>query len=360
LLLQIHNPNQQKLRQEHRTRLLLPETFLFLLFFFDASFAGTYYLTDGANFLGGWLLGGYQMPTDGTTRYVLWHGRLDEVGFLNRIYKLADLPSYDHRYKNAEGDIRCHTGWNDWPYDWVFTDERFHLIDGDDENFLTFICEVFHPAVTKNSSEDEHCPEFYCLKQISDILRDEGYELYELKRMGNKPVIAWKDIGVAKAVIDEQAIALRQVFDSDYMQQQIHQMQTSVDTNPSDAIGKAKELIESCCKTILENKGVTVDKNWDVPRLGKETFAVLNLLPNNIANSVQGEDTIKKFLGNLISIPSGVAELRNPYGSGHGKSNAFVSLEPRHARLAVGAATSLCSFLWETYEANNEGIRYML
>jgi hypothetical protein len=142
----------------------------------------------------------------------------------------------------------------------VFTDERFHLIDGDDEIFLTFICEAFHPAVTKNSSEDERFPEFYCLEQISDILKAEGYELYESKRMGNKPVIAWKDIGVAKAVIDEQAIALRQVFDSDYMQQQSHQMQTSVDTNPSDAIGKAKELIESCCKTILENKGVTVDK----------------------------------------------------------------------------------------------------
>lgn len=302
---------------------------------------------------------GILMPTDGSTRYVSWFGRLDEVGFLSRIYKLSELPSYDHRYRDAEGDIRCHTSWNDWSEDWVFTDNRFHIMDGTDEDFLTFICEVFHPAVTKNSSEDDKFPEYYYLEQISELLKNEGFELYESKRLGNKPVIAWREAGAAKAVIDEQAAALRQVFNSSYMQQQIQQMQKSIDSNPSDAIGKAKELIESCCKTILENNNVVVDKNWDVPRLGKETFAVLDLLPNNVNNSIQGSDTIKRLLGNLSSIPSGLAELRNPYGTGHGKSNSFVSLEPRHARLAVGTATSLCWFLWETYEENAKGTNHI-
>ena len=33
-------------------------------------------------------------------------------------------------------------------------------------------------------------------------------------------------------------------------------------TNPTEAIGKAKELIESCCETILERNGITPNKYW--------------------------------------------------------------------------------------------------
>jgi hypothetical protein len=42
--------------------------------------------------------------------------------------------------------------------------------------------------------------------------------------------------------------------------------------NPTDAIGKANELIESCCKTILENEQIAWDKNWDMSKLtGRNT-----------------------------------------------------------------------------------------
>lgn len=35
----------------------------------------------------------------------------------------------------------------------------------------------------------------------------------------------------------------------------------------------------------------------------------------------------------------GVAELRNHYGTGHGKAAGTKGLQPRHAKLAVGGAT---------------------
>lgn len=44
------------------------------------------------------------------------------------------------------------------------------------------------------------------------------------------------------------------------------------------------------------------------------------------------------------------AEIRNPYGSGHGKSAAFTGLETRHAKLAVGCSITFVTFLWDTYE----------
>ena len=48
----------------------------------------------------------------------------------------------------------------------------------------------------------------------------------------------------------------------------------------------------------------------------------------------------------------GVAELRNMYGSGHGKSYSYQGLEPRHAQLAVGSSITLVRFMWDTYKRN--------
>ena len=51
-------------------------------------------------------------------------------------------------------------------------------------------------------------------------------------------------------------------------------------------------------------------------------------------------ETIKRLLSNLATITQGIAELRNKYGTGHGKVAKTKGLSPRHAKLAVGAASS--------------------
>lgn len=125
------------------------------------------------------------------------------------------------------------------------------------------------------------------------------------------------------------------------------QMQVS---NPTNAIGMAKELIESCCKTILDEKGITYSKNDDVPQLADKTLSALNLLPSGVQSTDRGADAIKAILGNLRAIPSKLAELRNPFVSGHGKSASFQGLEVRHAKLAVGSSITFVDFVWNTYE----------
>lgn len=134
------------------------------------------------------------------------------------------------------------------------------------------------------------------------------------------------------------------------MTQQIELMVSMQATNPTNAIGIAKELIESCCKTILEEMGIPWSKTDDVPQLTNKTLDALNLLPSNIQSTDQGADAIKAILGNLRSIPSKLAEIRNPFGSGHGKSASFKGLEERHAKLAVGSSITFVDFVWSTYE----------
>ncbi|WP_158516316.1 hypothetical protein [Bosea vaviloviae] len=55
---------------------------------------------------------------------ISWAGRLQDDEFLSRLYDLSKLPSFDHRYKDAAGDIYQHTVRNadDWDSGWVFYD----------------------------------------------------------------------------------------------------------------------------------------------------------------------------------------------------------------------------------------------
>lgn len=99
-----------------------------------------------------------------------YFGRLEELNFLKRLYELKDMPSNDSRYENAERDIWQHTVNNDdYPDCWVFEDERFYLQNGDDETYLKFLCEVFHPAVRY---EKGYWKEF--LTEINKLLQNDG------------------------------------------------------------------------------------------------------------------------------------------------------------------------------------------
>ena len=146
------------------------------------------------------------------------------------------------------------------------------------------------------------------------------------------------------------AVVLQEKFTSDYLSKQIELMIRMQTENPTDAIGKAKELIESCCKTILENEKIAWDKNWDMGKLTGETLKHLNLTPKAISDRDPVSENIKAVLGNLRGITTKLAEIRNPYGSGHGKSASFTGLETRHAKLAVGCSITFVTFLWDTYE----------
>lgn len=154
----------------------------------------------------------------------------------------------------------------------------------------------------------------------------------------------------ASSVVSQTANNLKKKFSSEYMSKQIELMLSMQATNPTNAIGAAKELIESCCKTILDALGITWSKTDDVPQLTNKTLDALNLLPANTQSTDQGTDAIKAILGNLRSIPSKLAEIRNPFGSGHGKSASFKGLEERHAKLAVGNSITFVDFVWNTYE----------
>ena len=141
-----------------------------------------------------------------------------------------------------------------------------------------------------------------------------------------------------------------QTLNANHLAEQIRRMQDSVEADPSLAIGTAKELIETCCKTILAERGQEISGTPDIPTLTKATFKQLNLVPEGIPNSARGAEVIKRILSNLSTVGHGLAELRGLYGTGHGQHGSTSGLTARHAKLAVGAASTLAVFLFETHE----------
>lgn len=278
------------------------------------------------------------------------YGRLEEIDFLSRLWDLDSLPSTDPRFKNATGDIWQHTinNW-DWDDGWIFHDDRFNLMHGDDETFLRFLCETIHPVVRSDKTECERLLQLY-----NSFLKNDGYQLIEKSRISGKSIYSGRYIGNTVtpgiAAIKESLIG----SDSSYVSQQITRMELAVYVDPELAIGTAKELVESCCKSILTEAGQSIAKSEDLPKLVKNTVKTLELTPSDIPDEAKAKDTIRKLLSNLATITNGVAELRNHYGTGHGKGGNIKGLQPRHAKLAVGAASTLAVFLSETHNVRKQ------
>jgi Abortive infection C-terminus len=83
--------------------------------------------------------------------------------------------------------------------------------------------------------------------------------------------------------------------------------------------------------------------------LTKLAVKALELTPDDIPEKSKAVDIIRRLLSNLATITQSVAELRNYYGTGHGRAAGAKGLGSRHAKLAVGAASTLAVFLTETH-----------
>lgn len=154
-------------------------------------------------------------------------------------------------------------------------------------------------------------------------------------------------IGKTTQLLRMQTIA--DSFAAQEIHRQIDRMEEGLISDPALAIGTAKELIETTCKTILQERQAQVPDSWDIGELVRETRRNLCLLPDDIPNATKGVESIRKLLGGLGSIAQGLGELRSLYGTGHGKPGASKSIDRRLAGLAVGSALTLATFLFETH-----------
>ena len=215
---------------------------------------------------------------------------MEEFEFLSRLFNLSTLPSTDNRFKDAALDIWQHRINNfDWDDDWVFYDGRFNLMNGDDETFLAFLCETIHPVVRPDPSEAERLCELY-----NQYLRNDGFQIVEKTRLSGKPVFTGRHVGIGITPALGAAKATLGGTDPGYIAQQITRMEAAVLNDPTLAIGTAKELVETCCKTILDAREIAFSRSADLPELIKLTVKILELAPANIPESRKAAERNKE------------------------------------------------------------------
>ncbi|KVF50927.1 abortive infection family protein [Burkholderia seminalis] len=276
---------------------------------------------------------------------VAWYGQLNDVEFLSRLYDLQQLPSHDSRFKDAARDIWQHRVNNDdWDLDWVYSDDRFNLVGGSADSFLRFLCEVVHPIVRPDRDEV-----IKLVSHFNDQLRQGGWELYEEELIAGRPRFAYRQASGNDSRVVSRARTVADALDAGWMAKEIQRLENAVDRDPALAIGTAKELVESCCKTILTKRGVAFTKSEDLGDLTKKLSKELQLVPEGISDEAKGADNIRHILRNLAQLTNHLAQLRGLYGTGHGRDGQYRGLQPRHARLAVASAVAFIDFVAETY-----------
>jgi hypothetical protein len=278
---------------------------------------------------------------------------MDEVAFLGRLYEIDELPSFDQRFQSASRDIWQHRVNNpeDWDNDWVFYDARFNVLGGDDENLLGFLCEMLHPLVRRGDGDATAA----LAEEFNQLLRPEGWELVAgKKKVGGLPVWSARPVAADRRLLADAAEEIVDVLDSEHMRRQVQRMEVSIDSDPDLAIGTAKEFVESIAKAILQARDVEFDPKLDLYPLVQKVTEELRLAPKGVRDGTKGADTVRRLLGNLAQIVQALAELRNAYGTGHGKGLAPTQLAPRHAALAVNASVTLATFLFQTHEARQD------
>ncbi|MHB9035145.1 MAG: abortive infection family protein [Armatimonadota bacterium] len=133
-------------------------------------------------------------------------------------------------------------------------------------------------------------------------------------------------------------------FDAAELNKHAGRIRHGIKNDPEQAIGSAKEMLETTLKTVLGIEGERTDA--DISALLKQAREKLDLDPRTVAAEAPGREAIKRTLSSLGQIITGVAEVRNLYGTGHGRHRSR-ELEIAHARLVVNAAVTIATFLLE-------------
>ena len=134
------------------------------------------------------------------------------------------------------------------------------------------------------------------------------------------------------------------------IEQQINAIENAMESVPDFAFDLSKTLVESVCKTVLEDLGQPADPRWDCPQLLRETMNKLSLLPRGHPGGKDARDCVEKTIRGMLQTIQGLCELRNKHGlASHGRDAHAARMDLRQATLAAQAADTIVSFLYRIH-----------
>jgi hypothetical protein len=119
----------------------------------------------------------------------------------------------------------------------------------------------------------------------------------------------------------------------------------SLDRDPPSAVTASCAMLESLFKAYIEDETLVMPSDKSIKSLWNVVRKHIKFDP-----AIIQDENLRKILSGLASIIDGIAALRTQKGSAHGQGKSGYKVKPRHARLAVHAASTLATFLLETWD----------
>jgi hypothetical protein len=120
-----------------------------------------------------------------------------------------------------------------------------------------------------------------------------------------------------------------------------------------DALGfdLSKGLIDTVCKTILGDHGITVNRRWDTPKLVREAFICLTIADED-GQPTGVPEPIRITAQGLAQAMKGLCELRNCKGtSSHGRDAFERTPEASQVVFAARAADAVVSLIFQCHQS---------
>lgn len=146
---------------------------------------------------------------------------------------------------------------------------------------------------------------------------------------------------------------LKLAGNADYLQRQIELLEQAVAKTPELAVDLARALIETVCKTILEDRGIQLEKDWlnNTPRLFENTLKHIVLLPDEHKANSKATLGIEATVEGLQKTVLGLCQFRNSVGiASHGKDGYTHPMDSLQAVFAARAADSVVCFLFSAHK----------
>lgn len=274
-----------------------------------------------------------------------WAGRLPEAEFSARVWDLSAIRSRDPRHRTVAGDIHQHRdSWCDWDDDWIFHDTRFNLVGCEDDRFLRFLTTMVSPVVRSPGDDPSEIVEM-----LNGFLAVDGWELYVSGSHGSRSKFEARRIGSGAAVlleVDEEELS--RIDDPGALNDHLERIGSSIETDPAGAIGSAKELIETVCKTILDDFGEQYKESDETLDLVKSVIRVLELRKTAVSGHADASASVAQLIRSQVASVQAVLELRNKIGRGHGRTQVSPARRS-DARFVCGVVSATCRYLLDAW-----------
>ncbi len=211
-----------------------------------------------------------------------------------------------------------------------------------------------HPRLLRSLSwgdDDYPARVFEALEYLRDQDQDNLDKLLEMPKIEqwikeNRPEVFARYYG--DNLLEETVSTAEKAGRGFDIHDHIQRIRAAQETDPALALGSTKEMLESVFKEILGIYG-SKSTGEDFPDLWKRVQDVLGLSPGTVSAGEEGADARRRLLQGLRQIAISVNELRNLYGTGHGKAQA-TPFDEDSVYVAVNSGITLATYLMNRYE----------